>query len=134
MTGACHFRIEVDHDPRGRYYDFGKRLELIPEVLEEFLPFGERPAVQRFYRLLASVNSDESFLETDDCAGPQEKRASAARRLYCSGRVIFLVRTIQDNLDRHAVETLAARIGYHLHTSTPDLAERATRVAIVPTS
>jgi hypothetical protein len=131
-----HYWNEAEHDPRGRYYDFRGRPELIPEVLEDFLPFGERPAVQRFYRFLASVNGDDSFLETDDCAfrGPQEKPAGAARRLYCTGRVILLFRTIQANLDRHSVETLAARIGYHLQASTPDLPDGAAQVAIAPTS
>jgi hypothetical protein len=58
---------DVEHDPDGAYYDFRAQPELIDQVLEDFSPFGDRAAVQRFYNLLRWINGTESPFESTDC-------------------------------------------------------------------
>jgi hypothetical protein len=55
------------HDPAGSYYDFRAQPVLIDQVLEDFLPYAEWPAVGRFYELLRWINGQESIFESTDC-------------------------------------------------------------------
>lgn len=55
------------HDADGGYYDFVQHPDLIPSSLEDFRPFGDLPAIERFYALLTWLNGPRSCLESTDC-------------------------------------------------------------------
>jgi hypothetical protein len=86
----------------GQYYDFRAKPELIETALEDFAPYADRPAIQRFYRLLRWINTDpDSSLETTDCAfqapRPTEEGSLFDFRLQCDGRLEFFHRNFEVN-------------------------------------
>lgn len=48
-----------DADQSG-FIDFKAQPQRIPEVLEDFRPFADRPAIQTFYAMLAWINGPDS--------------------------------------------------------------------------
>lgn len=84
----------------GKYYDFRKHPELIETVLEDFLPYSDRPAINCFYKMLRWINSDDSSLETNDCAfrGPHASKGDLFDfSIQCDGRVEFFHRDLITN-------------------------------------
>ena len=92
----------AERDENERYYNFRQYPELIPEVLEDYKPWDRYEAVQRFYELIAWVNSEESRFESNDCAfhGPREnfQKDRFPKELACSGRFMFFFRDLIQNL------------------------------------
>jgi hypothetical protein len=87
----------------GQYYDFRSSPDLIETVLEDFIPYANRPAIKRFYDILRWMNSAESALETTDCAfrtphAPGEE-ALFGFQLQCDGRLEFFHRDMEVNTD-----------------------------------
>ena len=112
-------------DPDHRYYDFRTRPELIPEVLEDFRPWGAYVAVRSFYDLLAWINGPASPFESNDCAfsGPEENADRGFRkRLQCSGRLGLLFRDLRVNTDERAMMRLVEGIHVRLRALDPDFA------------
>ena len=96
-----------------RYYDFRATPELIPEVLEDFLPWEAYPAVRSLYGLLAWINGKDSPFESNDCAfaGPEVNIDRGFRKkLQCCGRLGVFFRDLSLNTSERAmsrwVETL----------------------------
>jgi hypothetical protein len=56
------------YDCACRCYDFKTHPELIPKVLEDFVPWAKYPAVQDFYSYVAWLNGPDSELESNACA------------------------------------------------------------------
>lgn len=88
----------------GRYYDFRTTPELIETVLEDFVAYGDRPAIRRFYQLLRWINTaHESALETTDCAfrgpHPVDDEALFGFQMQCDGRVEFFHRDMEVNTE-----------------------------------
>jgi hypothetical protein len=50
-----------------RYYDFTTSPALIRTSLEDFLPWAQHPAIERFFVLLEWLNGSTSLLESNDC-------------------------------------------------------------------
>jgi hypothetical protein len=90
-----HPWTDATYSDESKYYDFRKNPELIPEVLEDFRPWSEYPAIQTFYDFLRWVNSDKSVLETNDSAFRfyQDKSPMVA-----SGRVMIFFHKEELNL------------------------------------
>lgn len=93
------------------HYDFRVNPSLIPEVLEDFLPFGHQRGVRKFYRLLRHLNGPCSVFETTDCAlrGPHpshDKKKASGAPLMVWGRLMVIYRDHWDNLDEGVMQTL----------------------------
>lgn len=78
------------------FVDFRQQPERIAEVLEDFRPHVDQPAVQTFFDFLRWVNGPESVLETCDCAlrGPEKAKPRKLPRLplVLHGRVMLMHR------------------------------------------
>jgi hypothetical protein len=88
-------------DEKERYYDFRECPDLIPKVLEDFLPWDSYPAIQTFYELLRWLNGPDSKLESNDCAfsGIKENGIPQVPKTRgCNGRLMFFLRDIPLNL------------------------------------
>lgn len=86
----------------GAYYSFIERPELIREVLEDYRPHAERPAIQKFYELLEWINRPDGNLETNDCAlRPPVPESDLFRKTHrIGGRLELFMRN-------HAANTVA---------------------------
>lgn len=86
----------------GRYYDFRVTPELIPTVLEDFVPYSTRPAIKRFYDFLKWINGPDSALESNDSAFRRPHSAESDLfdyRQQCDGRVEVIHRDLSINTD-----------------------------------
>jgi hypothetical protein len=93
-------------NPAWRYRDLRAEPGLIRTALEDFLPYGELPAIDAFYTLLEWLNGPHCDLETSDCAftGPSGGE--------CEGRVIVLFRDHAANTRQRIVALV-----HQLHAS-----------------
>jgi hypothetical protein len=89
-------------NPEFKYYDFRKHPELIPRVLEDFRPFDQYDATQRFYEMVTWLNGDESKFETSDCRfdgiKPNTQKDKWNKELACHGALVVLFRNLKYNL------------------------------------
>ena len=86
-----------------RYYDLKNDPALIRTALEDFVPWNRYPAIERFYQLIEAINGAASPLETNDCAfsGPELTEAAPPEKAFqCTGRVMVLYRTLEENLSK----------------------------------
>lgn len=67
-TGRTHPWTFAEHNPSWRYVDFRREPEKIETSLEDFRPWAQFPATQRFYELIRWLNGPDSLFETNDCA------------------------------------------------------------------
>jgi hypothetical protein len=108
----CHPWVVGEMNTEFRYYDFKRNPELIPKVLEDFIPLAHFDAIQHFYEFLAWVNGPESQLETNDCAlrppGPH-RDPNSIRKLCCHGRVDILYRRLDLNVRRDCADWLIGK-------------------------
>lgn len=77
------------------YQNFVENPALIREVLEDFRPFGESPAIQAFYELLEWLNGAGSTLESVDCAFQYVGAEVPTRAI---GRLMLMYRKLDHNL------------------------------------
>jgi hypothetical protein len=106
-----------------RYYDFISRPALIRTSLEDFLPWVQYPAIERFFTLLEWLNGGASPFESNDCefTGPgANEHASIAKLQQCSGRVMVLFRTLGRNTVAGEIEQLSASLHRELAELDPD--------------
>jgi hypothetical protein len=106
-----------------RYYDFKEHPELIPEVLEDYRPWAQSPAVQSFYELLRWINGEDSALETSDCAfmGPRPNDDPKWRKkLFCSGRLMILFRDLPLNTVYQYMQQLNEAVHFYLERLEPE--------------
>jgi len=107
------------HDPAGAHYDFIAQPELIPRVLEDFLPFGDEPGVQRFYDLLRWVNGPTSPFESTDCGmrppslNPTPDLGEGAT-VQIFGRVMIVFRNHRRNVDQNLVRMFMTQLAFTL--------------------
>ena len=84
------------YDPNARFVDFLRYPELIRTSLEDFLPYSDRPAIERFFQLLEWMQSPSTIWETTESkfwpVSTQSNRSFAQYRLICSGRLVFFCR------------------------------------------
>jgi hypothetical protein len=113
------------YDQKCRYYDFKKNPELIPQVLEDFLPWARYQAIQDFYSYLAWLNGPDSELESDDCAFTgAEKNLSpniTSKKLQVSGRLMLLFRSLACNCENTNSEWLFKCFWFYLERVEPEL-------------
>ena len=78
------------------FVNFRQQPERIPEVLEDYLPHADQPAVRTFFEFLRWINGPESVLETCDCAlrGPEKAKSpkKAKSPWVLHGRVMLMHR------------------------------------------
>lgn len=78
------------------FVDFRQQPERIPEVLEDYRPHADQPAVRTFFEFLRWINGPESVLETCDCAlqGPDKVKSPKESRFpwVLHGRVMMMHR------------------------------------------
>lgn len=112
-----HPWTDGETDPNHRYYDFKENRELIPEVLEDFIPFKNSPAIKTFYEFLHWLNGEESRLESNDSAFrglvPNSNKNSP-KTMQCKGRLMILYRDLMLNTSLQHVERLEKRIKFFL--------------------
>lgn len=89
-------------DPSAQYLDLRATPSLIRTSLEDFVPWSDAPAVQRFYALLEWVNGGSVELESNDCSfSPPARDAhatSSSQAFECSGRLMILFRALGRNV------------------------------------
>lgn len=107
---------EASYAEGGRYYDFRKEPDLIPEVLEDFVPLASYESVQQFYDLLRWMNGPESSYETNDSRlrAPRENRQRdlADKVMVKDGMLMFFFRDLPLNLSE---DSSAWSARYQLH-------------------
>lgn len=115
------------------YVDFKADPQLIPEVLEDFRPFADRPAIQTFYSFLRWINGPSSHLESSDCAlrppGPHQD-GNSTLPLCIYGRLCLQFRDPFLNSSLPKVARLSARIMECLHATDAGLSEEAGVVGV----
>lgn len=137
MSGESRQRrwLVSEYDSSHRFYDFRENPELIPTVLEDFVPFADQPSVQEFFKMLANINGAESFFETNDSAfiGPHPNTATqvSSRSLEIRGRVMFYYREIPLNTRRPYIEWLEDGVHFYLSQLTPELDEGVVGTSIM---
>lgn len=108
----------------GAYYDFTRQPELIPLVLEDFVPYAHQKAVQRFYEFLRWVSiSPESMFETNDCAlrAPHEHSDLLFQaRFKVEGRLHIFFRDHADNVRSDCFLWLQRMFCLYLQVYRPD--------------
>src|ERR1019366_6892694 len=133
ITRARRWTVS-EHDSSHRYYDFRAQPELITEVLEDFRPYSDQPAVIEFYEFVANTNGDSSHFETNDCAfkspHPNTSKTSP-KTLQASGRVMFYFRDLSLNVTREYEEWLEEGVLYYLGQVTPDFADGAVGTSVM---
>jgi hypothetical protein len=103
----------LPYAPEGEkiHYDFLMNPSLIPEVLEDFRPFGDHRGIQKFYRLLRYLNGPRSLFETTDSAfrpprdNPTPHLGNGAP-LEVRGRLMLVFRDHAENLSEQAMHGL----------------------------
>jgi len=131
---------EQDYDPQGpirehpykgaeydegvEYYDFQQHPELIREKLEDFKTHDSHKGIQRFYDLLEWINSDESELESNDCAfhPPKDNISTntSPKKLECKGRLMIFYRHLPINLNPEATQWLLEATNQYLQHTDPE--------------
>jgi len=114
-------------DVRLRYYDFRREPGLVRVVLEDFRPWSQYVAIESFYRLVESLNGEQSPVETNDCAfsGPDPTE--------CSGRLMLLFREIANNTVRQRIEQLKNDIHLALGPLDPGFEAGTIGTTVMPT-
>ena len=121
--------------PDIRYYDFRAHPELIPTVLEDFLPVSHFPAIQRFYDLLAWINGPDSVFESNDCGlRPIRTRQSptTSRQLECSGRLMIFLRTLSYNTSEDHVAWSLGRFKQLVSEADPTFRDGCLALTLMP--
>jgi hypothetical protein len=110
-------------DPRCRYYDFRTRPELIPTVLEDFLPWAHYAAVKDFYDYLAWLNGNDSELESNDCAFGGIRRNGSlhmnSKKSQADGRLMVFFRSLRMNCNKQNESYLKECFRFYLERSQP---------------
>ncbi|HWE03015.1 MAG TPA: hypothetical protein VG326_11460 [Tepidisphaeraceae bacterium] len=123
-------------DPASRFHDFREKPELIRTALEDFIPFGAWPAIDRFYRLVEWLNGADSTLESNDCGfrGPRPNdNARFAGALKCSGRLMLFYRGLRQNLHEPACQWLSDSIAQCLWQTDAGFVGAAIGISRLPT-
>ena len=68
--GRQHPWTVSTQNPEWKYYDFKQQPELVPQVIEDYKPFDQYEATQRFYEMVTWLNGDGSKFETSDARFP----------------------------------------------------------------
>ncbi len=108
-VSRCHPWAIGETNPEFKYYDFKRKPELIPRVLEDFMPLAHFDAIKLFYKFLSWINGPESHLETNDCALRSPKPhldENSFRKLCCHGRVDILYRRLDLNVRKDCADWL----------------------------
>lgn len=120
-------------DPTHLYRDFKQQPSLIRTALEDFVPLGQRPAIETFYQFLEWVNGPESALETYDCATrpPSLHQNKVSSKLLCiSGRVMLLCRDLELNTREDCTIWITRAFHHYIGQQEPDLPPEAAVVAV----
>lgn len=90
-TRRTHPWTFAESDPSCRYVDFRQEPEKIETSLEDFRPWEQYPAVQRFYAFLRWLNGPDSSFETNDCLLRLEDNTDPNHpyKLQASGRLML---------------------------------------------
>ena len=114
-----------DGNPGCRYYDFRRRPELIPIVLEDFVPWSHYAAVEEFYAYLTWLNGPDSELESNDCAFGGVRRNNSehltSKKLQVDGRLMVFFRELAMNCDQRNAVYLRDCYRWYLERTQPDL-------------
>lgn len=107
------------------HYDFIRDPSLIPNVLEDFVPFKHQRGVQKYYRLLRFLNGPRSVFETTDCGirPPRENRTPQHGKgapLEIQGRLMVVFRDHKENLSDEAMHGLRIAFEDELSRVRPD--------------
>lgn len=123
QTGARHHPWSVgSYDENVRYYDFVRRPSLVREVLEDFLPYDEYPAIQTFYDLLYWLNGRDSILETNDSGFDfgDSKTTWMPDKKEAEGRWMVFLRDKRLNLDARIVNDLGQTLWNQIEAIDPE--------------
>lgn len=123
-------------NPDAKYYDFRRHPHLIRTSLEDFLPLGDHPAVQRFYDMLEWLNGPTSLLESNDCGLAPFRRNRMAGVRYprvTYGRLMVLARDLRLNVCERSVMQMIQRLSDDLEAIDRGFRVGAVAVAKVPT-
>jgi hypothetical protein len=124
------------------HVDLKAHPERIESAMEDFVPFGERPATHAFYHLLRELNGPTSHLETSDCAyrAPKPHQDPNSPLALCAiGRVYVLFRDLRLNCVPAQVKWLCDNLMLMLRETDPTLSAAQgvaafTRVKILYTA
>lgn len=125
------------YDDSCRYYDFKRQPELIPNVLEDFIPWAHYGAIQEFYAYLAWLNGPESQLESNDCAfggvTPNKSPNIRASKFQADGRLMILFRSILTNCEEQCTEWLFRCFWFYLERVQTDFQLGVVGLSKAPT-
>jgi hypothetical protein len=112
----------ADNNPSYQYYDFKDNPELIRTVLEDFISWNKWPAIETFYQVIEWINSNDSVLESNDCAfnGPGQNTDNGfPKLLQCSGRMMILYRNLLMNTSKSRIKRLEAAAHFYFDKIDP---------------
>lgn len=123
-------------NPDWKYYDLKSSPCLIRTVLEDFRPFDNTDAVERFYEFLEWLNGEESCLESNDCGlrplqDNLDRQFNKRRRIL--GRVMVLFRRQEINCQAQTFNWLMGCFEFHLRRVRPNFMWGAIELARFPT-
>ncbi len=135
VTARAHPWTDAISNSTFRYYDFKKEPARIRTSLEDFLPWKDEPAIDRFFGLLEALNGPRSRLESNDCAfsGPSPNESpSIEKAMQCTGRVMVLFRDLTRNLSAPDVSALKNSLHEELGPLDPQLDWAMIGTTLVP--
>jgi hypothetical protein len=130
-----HPWVDAIGDTTCRYYDLTASPALIRTSLEDLLPWRHYAAIEDFYVLLERLNHARSPLESNDClfTGPAKNdNAQVAKALQCSGRVMVLFRSLEQNIVGSRVEWLKDQLHLALEALDPKFSCGVVGTSIMP--
>lgn len=122
-------------DSQFHYVDFKHSPALVRTSLEDFLPWSQWPAVQRFYEIVEWINGCDSVLESNDCAFNAPSANSTpqfAKDFEASGRLMVLWRDLPLNLIRGNSDWLRGVLHQHLNENDADLEFGVVGITVFP--
>jgi hypothetical protein len=129
--GRTHPWTFAVHDPNCRYVDFRTEPERIESALEDFRPWGQYPAVERFYALLRWLNGPESLFETNDCLLRIEDNTDPVRpyRLQAAGRLMLFPSDMRLTCAPDFIEWMMQCFDHYLRQIQPSAPAAAVGIA-----
>lgn len=133
-----HPYIDAENNESFKYYDFRANPELIRQKLEDFKPYDSHEAIQTFYRLLEWLNSEDSILESNDCAASLVKAnisiESSSKKLESKGRLMIFYRYPKMNIYRDNTQMLLEATKHYLEHIDPDFHDGAIGLSFFETA
>lgn len=113
------------HEGQSGWLNLRREPDRMETDLEDFRAWTRQPAIRTFFGLLRWLNSDDSLLESCDCAfrAPRDQDFEPSRAMCADGRLMVLFRDLSENCSIDRVRWLCEGLEEALVALDPELGE-----------